>query len=194
MAASAECGWVRETCLTWEGSDPGALLERLMRDERCPIFGPLHHVLVGAALLTCAWPAAGDGDLAAAFDEFASRASCVPGAACAKWGVCGAAASCGMAFAVIAGNAPLREEGWSEAQLMVADILGRIARAGAPRCCKRDSRIAVRAAAPWFNQHLNAQMELEAECPTCDVAEANSVCLGFKCSYHAGGGPAWRAG
>ena len=78
------------------------------------------------------------------------------GAACAKWGVCGAAASCGMAFAILSGNAPLKKEGWGEGQCMVAQILAAIADAGAPRCCKRDSRIAVRVASSWFNDQLHA--------------------------------------
>ena len=139
-----DSAWIKDVCLAWEGNDPSELLENLMAHERCPAFGPVHHALVGAALLACA--RAGERDaakhdvLAAELDELGQRAACVPGAACAKWGVCGAAASCGMAFAIVAGNAPLRREGWSEGQLMVADILQHIARAGAPRCCNRADR------------------------------------------------------
>lgn len=178
-----EYAWAREACLAWRGSDPADLLEHLMADEQCPAFGPAHHFLVGAALLTCAWPTVGEGELADALDELASRAACVPGAACARWGVCGAAASCGMAFAVLSGNAPLRAEGWSDGQEMVADILQRIARAGAPRCCKRDSRIAVRAAVPWMNRLLGTHLEAAGPDPVCAVSDKNSVCLHESCPY-----------
>lgn len=177
--------WARELCLAWKGSDPTALLEHLMAAEACEPFGPVHHSLVGASLLTCAWPAAGSGELADALDELASRASCVPGAACARWGVCGAAASSGMAFAILAGNAPLKAEGWSEGQLMVADILEQIARAGSPRCCKRDSRIAVKAAIPWLNEKLGCKLELGCKRPACSVSAKNSMCLGGACPYFA---------
>ena len=107
-----DSAWIKDVCLAWEGNDPSELLENLMAHEQCPAFGPVHHALVGAALLACA--RAGERDaakhdvLTAELDELGQRAACVPGAACAKWGVCGAAASCGMAFAILAGNAPLR--------------------------------------------------------------------------------------
>lgn len=90
-----------------------------------------------------------------------------------------------MAFAVASGNAPLRAEGWSEGQEMVADILQRIAHAGAPRCCKRDSRIAVRAAVPWFNKLLGTRLEVAAPDPTCAISELNSACLHEACPYFA---------
>lgn len=184
-----DSAWIKDVCLAWEGNDPSELLENLMAHEQCPAFGPVHHALVGAALLACA--RAGERDaakhdvLAAELDELGQRAACVPGAACAKWGVCGAAPSCGMAFAILAGNAPLRREGWSEGQLMVADILQHIARAGAPRCCKRDARIAVRAAVPWFNRELGTRLELSGADPSCAVSEANSACLRGACPYYS---------
>lgn len=186
MVSAEDRAWIHEACLVWRGEDPAALLEVLMSDERCAAFGPVHHFLVGASLMTCAWPMARhDGaGLSEALTELDSRAACVPGATCAKWGVCGAAASCGMAFAVLAGNAPVRSEGWSEGQLMVSDVLAAIARAGSPRCCKRDSRIAVRTAVPWFNDYFGTGLRVEEAGPVCAVADRNKVCLGCGCLYY----------
>ena len=125
----------------------------------------------------------GKGELGDALDELFDRASCVPGAACAKWGVCGAAASCGMAFAILSGNAPLKKEGWGEGQRMVAQILAAIADAGAPRCCKRDSRIAVRVASSWFNDQLHAGLVESEPVRGCAVYKQNSACLGSGCPF-----------
>ena len=69
---------------------------------------------------------------------------------------------------------------------MVADILQRIARAGAPRCCKRDARIAVRAAVPWFNRELGTRLAEGDAIPSCSVFELNGACLQGACPYHPG--------
>lgn len=185
--ADASLDWVKSACFAWleegAGADAGELLERLMADESCPAFGPAHHALVGAALLACSWRAVGKGELGDALDELFDRASCVPGAACAKWGVCGAAASCGMAFAILSGNASLKKEGWGEGQCMVAQILAAIADAGAPRCCKRDSRIAVRVASSWFNDQLHTRLVESEPVRGCAVCKQNSACLGSGCPF-----------
>lgn len=186
MAGSGSL-WAIDTCLAWEKHDPGELFEILISDERCPLFGPLHHFLVGAAMVTCAGRLLKIDALEDALNEMEKRASVVPGAVCAQWGMCGAASSCGMAFAILANNAPLRAEGWSEGQLMVSDILEKIAHAGAPRCCKRDSRIALRTAIPWFNSYFGISLKnsLGAEL-TCDVSEKNTVCIKELCPYYSG--------
>ena len=142
---TTEYAWAYELCRQGDVVCPADMLELLMSAPECPAFGPVHHFLVGAALLACASNAGYAGDLDAQLDELASRSACVPGGACARWGVCGAAASCGMALAIAQGNAPLKADGWSETQLMVADLLQKIAQAGAPallqaRCPHRRAR------------------------------------------------------
>ena len=177
--------WAVSICEGSATTCPADLLEELMAAPECPAFGPIHHFLVGAALLACARNATGVGDLPAQLEELAARAASVPGGACARWGVCGAASSAGMALSILLGNAPLRAEGWSEDVGTVSDLLGRIARAGAPRCCKRDSRIAARGAVPWFNEVLGVALEQPEVEPGCAVSGENSVCLEERCPYFA---------
>lgn len=52
--------WVARCCLDYTGCDPQAFMESLFEDERCVAFGPIHHFLVGAVLLTCYRNAGGD--------------------------------------------------------------------------------------------------------------------------------------
>lgn len=180
--------WVTKTCLASTSVNPSTLLEEVMADSRCIAFGPIHHYIVGAVLLACyrndEKDPHRDGQLADDLAELEKRSDCVPGAACARWGVCGAAASAGMAHAIIRGNGPLRAEGWSDGQRMVSRILERIADAGAPRCCKRDSRIAIEEATRTLNELLGCHLETPAERPVCDTMSANTVCLGPACPYH----------
>lgn len=178
--------WATRACEKSGALATADLLEELMAAPECDAFGPVHHYLVGAALLTCVRNARGEGDLAAQLAELRARSAAVPGAACARWGVCGAAASCGMALAILLENAPLRAEGWSECQLMVSDLLRAIAEAGAPRCCKRDARIAVRGAVSWFERLLGVDLAPAASEPRCAVSGRNSACLAGVCPYFAG--------
>lgn len=180
--------WVIEVLADSRSNCPEELLEEVMADARCAAFGPIHHFVVGAVLLACARSSEGgpegDARLRADLEELATRAGCVPGAACAKWGVCGAAASAGMAYAILRESAPLRREGWSEGQLLVTRLLGAIARAGSPRCCKRDARIAVREAVDAFDGLPGVSLRRATCAPVCATAPENSVCLGERCPFH----------
>lgn len=181
-------GWMVELLVASASVAPAELLEQVMANPRCPAFGPLHHFAVGAVLLTCWHNAAArpdrDVSLRADLEDMATRAASVPGATCARWGVCGAAASAGMAYAIVRQNAPLKDEGWQEGQLMVSELLARIARAGSPRCCKRDCRVAVVAALPHFNALGGPQLAETDGVPACATYPQNSVCMGARCPYH----------
>lgn len=179
--------WIVEACLASEGLSPSRLVEELMADERCIAFGPVHHFLVGAAVLTCLRNAQGGTQreaLASDLADLQARANLVPGATCARWGVCGAAASAGMAFAIASGNEPLKAAGWSEGQRMVARMGMAIADAGAPRCCKRDARIVADLAAQTFSEAFGVDLERAQVHGPCTAAVKNKVCLGEACPYH----------
>lgn len=184
--------WITALCLASTSTCPEQLLEDIMSDERCPAFGPIHHFIAGAALLTGFRNQEGSAErsrqLADDLAELEKRSACIPGAACARWGVCGAAASVGMAYAIIEGNEPLERKGWAEGQHIVARILDRIAEAGAPRCCKRDSRIAVAEATRVFNGFPECHLESMQHQPLCRTMADNTVCLGAQCVYHPGYG------
>ena len=180
--------WVEEMLMASASVTPAELLEQVMADPRCPAFGPLHHFVVGAVLLTCWRNAEGsddrDGLLQKDLEEMSARSSYVPGATCARWGICGAAASAGMAYAIVRDNAPLKSEGWQDGQLMVSDLLARIARSGSPRCCKRDARVAIAAAVPYFNELGGPQLLEWDKTPSCEVSQKNSVCMGTRCPFY----------
>ena len=188
MAEESQQDWIIERLLASGSTTPGELLEDVMADPRCVAFGPIHHFIVGAVLLTCWHNAEGsperDARLAADLEEMVARSGFVPGATCARWGVCGAAASAGMAYAIVRGNAPLRDEGWQEGQLMVSELLADIARSGSPRCCKRDTRVAIRSAIPHFNAIDGHRLDEWGETPVGASLAANTVCMGERCPFH----------
>ena len=183
--------WVIGMLLESTSVSPTDLLEEVMADPRCPAFGPIHHFIVGAVLLACWRNAEADAGrkalLHSDLEEMVARSSCMPGATCARWGVCGAAVSAGMAYAIVRGNAPLRNEGWQDGQLMVSDLLQLIARAGSPRCCKRDTRVAMAAAVPYFNALGGPQLVERKGMPICETHVQNSMCMGASCPFFPAG-------
>ena len=169
-------------CLAYEGRDPMALLLQLMDQPWCHMHGPEHHVMVGAALLTAYRNAGGKLDLAAALTEMLRRGRQVPGGACGFWGACGAGVSCGMFVSIATAATPLSGESWGLANAMTARALAAIGAVGGPRCCKRDSFLAVRAAAAFCREHLG--MDMDCSVPTCPQSHRNAQCLRENCPFH----------
>lgn len=188
MVQERQQDWVFDKLMESGSTVPAELLEEVMADPRCVAFGPIHHFIVGAVLLTCWRNVEGSPErdklLAADLEEMIVRSGLVPGATCARWGVCGAAASAGMAYAIVRGNAPLKQEGWQEGQLMVSELLADIARSGSPRCCKRDTRVAMRGAVAHFNAIGGPQLAQWDTTPSCETFSQNSACMGPRCPYH----------
>lgn len=187
MTDSNQNEWITDMLMGSTSTTPAELLEEVMTDPRCVAFGPVHHYIVGGVLLAC-WRNAEaspnrDSLLAADLEKMAERSKAVPGAACAHWGVCGAAASAGMAYAIIRNNTPLQKEGWAEGQLLVSHLLAAIAHAGTPRCCKRDVRVAIREAICHFNALGGPQLKEPNAVSTCASFSANTACIKEACPY-----------
>lgn len=170
-------------CLAETSDDPIAILERLMSLPFCHMHGPEHHVLVGAALLTAYHNAGGEVDLPRALSELYRRGHEVPGGACGFWGACGAGVSTGIYLSVATGATPLAGEAWSLANQMTSRALARIAAHGGPRCCKRDSYLAVLEAAEFTEEKLGIRMTCST--PRCTRSAQNAQCRGEACPFHS---------
>ncbi len=169
-------------CLADQGRDPMALLLQLMERPWCHMHGPEHHVMVGAALLTAYHNAGGSLDLSAALSEMLRRGRQVPGGACGFWGACGAGISTGIFVSIATAATPLAQETWGLANSMTALALQRIGAVGGPRCCKRDSFLAVQAAVELCRDQLGVEMDCTT--PTCPHSHRNAQCLRAGCPFH----------
>ena len=65
---------------------------------------------------------------------------------CGTHGTCGACIGVGIAFSVIQKVTPYSKANRGEANRMTAHALMAISKLGGPRCCKRDSMIAIETA------------------------------------------------
>lgn len=172
------------TCLGSDSRNPSEILEKLMQLPGCHMHGPEHHVMVGSALLTAYRNSGGDIDLAWALREMRSRGKQVPGGVCGFWGACGAAVSTGMFISIVTGSTPLAGKAWGLSNTMTSESLGSIGSIGGPRCCKRNSNLAIMQAVGFVERELGVKMEMSMV--TCTRSGMNSQCIGDRCPFHPG--------
>lgn len=171
-------------CLSERSKDPLVILEKMMSTPLCHMHGPEHHVMVGAALLTAYKNAGGQIELPTALHEMYHRGKAVPGGACGFWGACGAGISAGQFVAIATASTPLAAEPWGLSNQMTAKALDSIGKNGGPRCCKRDSYLAILAAIDFAAEHLHVQME--SSTPVCTRSRLNNQCIGKRCPFMGG--------
>lgn len=170
-------------CLKETSKDPVTILEDMMNESFCHMHGPEHHVMVGAALLTAYKNAGGTIELEDALKEMLRRGRKVPGGACGFWGTCGAGISSGMFVSIISGSTPLSEEPYALSNLMTSKSLEAIGKAGGPRCCKRNSYLAIQAASEFVKEHFG--VEMESHDIICSHSHLNNQCIGRRCPFSA---------
>lgn len=171
-------------CLVEASCDPLEILEKMMSMPFCHMHGPEHHVMVGAALLTAYNNAGGKLDLENALIEMYNRGKAVPGGACGFWGACGAGISTGQFVSIVTESTPLAQEPWGLSNQMTGKALDSIGKNGGPRCCKRDSYLAILAAVDFVAEHLHVQMTKSAA--ICTRSSQNNQCLGKRCPFFGG--------
>lgn len=157
-------------------------MEKMMSMPSCHMHGPEHHTMVGSALLTAYKNAGGDIDLKNALHEMQKRGKQVPGGACGFWGACGAGVSTGMYISIALKATPLAKEAWGLSNQMTAKALDAIGKNGGPRCCKRDSYLAIIEAVKFTKKHLNINMDIDNI--VCSRSHMNNQCLQEQCLFH----------
>ena len=169
-------------CFNETSKNPVYILEKMMSLVFCHMHGPEHHVMVGAALLTAYKNAGGELVLEAALSEILKRGKQIPGGACGFWGACGAGISAGMYASIVTNATPLATEAWAFSNQMTARALHAIGQHGGPRCCKRDSYLAILEAAAFTAEKLDVHMELEKV--ACTRSKQNNQCIQTACPFY----------
>lgn len=176
---------IEKYCLKSTSRDPVEMAFDLMRHPQIKMHGPEHHFLVPAVLLTACHnvrktdAARRESDLKKA----RQRAEKVLGGFCGFYGNCGAAVGTGIAVSVLTGATPLSREEWRLANLMTARSLFAIAAHGGPRCCKRNSFLAIGEAAAFFEEHLGISLPVTRDVK-CGFHALNRECLAEECPFY----------
>ncbi len=169
-------------CLSEHSKNPIEIMDKIMSLPFCHMHGPEHHVMVGAALLTAYRNAGGELELEKALLEMYRRGKEVPGGVCGFWGACGAGISTGIYMAIITKSTPLATTAWGLSNRMTAKALGSIGEIGGPRCCKRDSYLAITEAVKFTKENLGVAMEIGNV--SCTRSSQNNQCIQRACPFH----------
>ena len=169
-------------CLAENSKNPIEIIQKMMALPFCHMHGPEHHTMVGSVLLTAYKNAGGEIDLASALGEMQKRGKQVPGGACGFWGACGAGISTGMYISIALKATPLAGEAWGLSNQMTARALDAIGKNGGPRCCKRDSYLAIIEAVKFTSEKLHIDMKLNSV--SCTRSHLNNQCRQEKCPFH----------
>lgn len=172
-------------CRKSGSKNPIEMVQEMMDNPYIYMHGNEHHIMVGAALIAAYRNAGGEVDLLPALEEMESRGGKYPGGSCGFWGCCGAAVSAGMFLSIVTGTTPLSGKSWGLANQITAEALGRIGELGGPRCCKRNSFTAIRAAVEFVREKLGVAMELPEKIE-CRYYMENQQCLRTRCPYFTG--------
>ena len=169
-------------CMNSSSTNPIAILEEMMSQHFCHMHGPEHHIMVGAALITAYSNSGGEVDMEHALREMVRRGKMVPGGVCGNWGACGAGLSTGMFMSIVSGSSPLAKKAWSLSNKMTATALLSISNYGGPRCCKRDSYLAILAAINFVEEHLHIAMQAPQQIQ-CTRSACNAHCIKADCPF-----------
>ena len=172
-------------CMNTNSNNPVEILEKMMSMEFCHMHGPEHHVMVGASLLSAYKNAGGNVELSSALSEMYSRGKQVPGGVCGFWGACGAGISAGIYMSIITKSTPLAKEAWGLSNQMTARALNVIGQNGGPRCCKRDSYLAISEAVNFTEEKMGIKMELDKI--ICSRSSMNNQCRKNECLFYREG-------
>lgn len=177
---------IERVCIATDIAEPLAIACLLMEQPAVKMHGPEHHFLVPAALLAAYCNLTGKQEEKAAWIRKArTRAETVPGGACGMMGACGAAIGTGIYVAIVTGSTPLAGRAWQLSNEMTARALSVIARYGGPRCCKRDSWLAIREAVAFSRENLGITLPIRED-HVCTFSAINRECRKEACLFYGG--------
>lgn len=150
---------IEKYCKETTKTNPIEMAIELMKSPSIHMHGPEHHYLVPAVLISSYYNL--KKDYKTKIKKLAvakKRAKDVPGGICGFNGNCGAAVGTGIYMSVITEATPLTKESWGLANMMTGTTLIAIAKRGGPRCCKRNSFIAIRNAAKFTEENIGIKL------------------------------------
>jgi hypothetical protein len=174
---------IERTCAQTQATDPLELAITLMKNPALKMHGPEHHFLVPAVLLAAYYNRTGSDDKLPRIKQARKRAENVLGGFCGFYGACGAAVGTGIFVSVMTGATPLSGPEWKLSNRVTAECLMKIAAHGGPRCCKRDTFLALLSAGGFVKKHFEVDFMMDRRIQ-CSFHDLNRECLRENCPFY----------
>ena len=174
---------VIDYCKGCSSTDPYEVFMGIIGMDTVRMHDYKHHVIVGSALLTANRNAGYECDLESMLREMLKRGRRVPPGSCGLMGNCGAAVSVGTFLSILTGTTPYSEDTWGDVNLATAQALIQMALIGGPRCCKRNSMIALKVGSQIAADKFGSRMEIRSEMK-CQMSDRNKECIKERCPFH----------
>jgi hypothetical protein len=174
---------IEKICEETSVKDPFELADLIMKHPNFKLYGPEHHVLTPAAILTSLrnnFVKKPNGDEISLFDikEAIRRASKIPGGWCGFYGSCEAGVGTGVAISIFTGATPSTNKPRSQANEMTSRSLSKIAD-NLEHCCKRSVKISIWETLSYLRKQFNIELDYNYE--KCVFSDSNNKCEKEKC-------------
>ena len=145
---------------------------------------PEHHFLVPAVLLAAYFNLIKDQEnKERTIKEAKLRSVHILGGFCGFYGTCGVAVGTGIFVSLITKCTPLSISEWKLSNLLTAKSLLSIANHGGPRCCKRNTYLAINEAIKFIKEHFQVKMNTQNKI-RCEFTTLNHECLRQHCPFY----------
>lgn len=172
---------IREFCKKTELKNPFLIAEKIMQHPEFKLYGPEHHALTPAVILT----ALKNNDIKkpngkditfSDIDEAIRRGSEIPGGYCGFYGSCGAGMGSGIAISIFTNATPSKDVPRSLANEMTSRALNKIAD-DLEHCCKRSVRLSILESLRFLKEKFSIDLDYKPR--SCPFTEMNRD----KCSF-----------
>jgi hypothetical protein len=177
---------IERICEETNIKDPFELADVIMKHPNFKVYGPEHHVLTPAVILTALKNnniKKPDGKEVSFFDikEAIRRASKIPGGWCGFYGSCGAGMGSGVAISIFTGATPSTDNPRTLAIEITSRSLNKIAD-NIEHCCKRSLRLSLIETLNFLKEKFN--IDLGYKVSKCIFSNINGKCEKEKCPIY----------
>ena len=177
---------IEEICENTSIKDPFMLADKIMSHPKFKMYGPEHHVLAPAVILTSLknnniLKPSGQKITIVDIKEAIRRASKIPGGWCGFYGSCGAGMGSGVAISIFTGANPSKNLPRTLANEMTSRALGKIAD-NLEHCCKRSVRLAICETLDFLREKFSINLEYSPY--KCKFSQLNDKCEKVNCPIY----------